>query len=60
MLIMKIGKGETTIGIQLPNQESMRTLGEKKNYNWKYWKYGKWMASNRFKKNLKRVPQMYK
>ena len=34
MLIMKSGKRETTEGIQLSNQESIRTLGEKENYKY--------------------------
>ena len=33
-LKMKKGKRETTKGIELPNQESMRTLMEKENYKY--------------------------
>ena len=32
MLIKKSGKRETMEGIQLPNQESIRMLGEKESY----------------------------
>ena len=32
MLIRKTGKRETTKGIKLPDEESLRTLGEKENY----------------------------
>ena len=32
MLIMKSGKGYITEGIELPNQERIRTLREKENY----------------------------
>ena len=32
ILIMKSGKREKTKGIELPNQEIIRTLGEKENY----------------------------
>ena len=32
MLITKIGKGEITVGTELPNQERDRTLREKENY----------------------------
>ena len=35
MLIMKSGKRQTTEGIELPNQESIRILREN---SWKYWK----------------------
>ena len=34
MLIIKSGKRETTVRIEVLNQESMRTLGEKKNYKY--------------------------
>ena len=33
MLIMTNGKREITEGIEQPNQERIRTLGKKKNYN---------------------------
>ena len=32
MLIMKCGKRQTTEGIEVPNQEKIRTLGEKETY----------------------------
>ena len=32
MLIMKSGKRETVKRLELPNQKSIRTLGEKENY----------------------------
>ena len=32
MLIMKSGNRKTTEGIELPNQESIRMLGKKENY----------------------------
>ena len=32
MLIMKNGKRQITVGIELSNQERIRTLGEKENY----------------------------
>ena len=39
ILIMKSGKTETTEGIELPNKESIRTLGERKTtITWVYWK----------------------
>ena len=39
MLMMKNGKRDTTEWIGLPNQESTRTLGEKKITRiWEYWK----------------------
>ena len=34
MFIMKSGKRQTTEGIELPNQESIRMLGEKENYKY--------------------------
>ena len=34
MLIIKSGKGEITEGIEPPNQERIRTLGEKENYKY--------------------------
>ena len=34
MLIMKSEKREATEGIELPNQESIRTYGEKENYKY--------------------------
>ena len=34
ILIMKIVKREKKEGIELPNQESIRTLGEKENYKY--------------------------
>ena len=32
MLVMKNGKRQMTDGMELPNQEKMRTLGEKETY----------------------------
>ena len=38
-------KWETTDGIELPNQEKIRTFGEKEpTNNWEYWK---WISSNK-------------
>ena len=34
MLIMRSGKRRMTEGIELPNQEKIRTLGEKENYKY--------------------------
>ncbi len=34
MLIMKSGKQQMTEGIELPNQEKIRTLGEKETYKY--------------------------
>ena len=34
MLIMTCGKRQITEGIELPNQERIRTLGEKENYKY--------------------------
>ena len=34
MLIMRSGKWQTTEGIELPNQERIRTRGEKENYKY--------------------------
>ena len=34
MLIMKSGKSEATEGIELPNQKSIKILGEQENYNY--------------------------
>ena len=31
---MESGKKEITEGIELPNQDRIRTLGKKKNYKW--------------------------
>ena len=33
MLIMRSGKSQVTEEIELPNQEILRTLGDKKNHN---------------------------
>ena len=38
MLIMEGGKRKTTLGTELPNEESIRTLEEKKiTRTWEYW-----------------------
>ena len=34
MLIMRSGKGKMTEGIELPNQDKIRTLGEKETYKY--------------------------
>ena len=34
MLVMKSGKRHTTDGIELPNQDKIRTLGEKETYKY--------------------------
>ena len=34
MIIIKNRKSKTTVGTDLPNQEGIRTLGEKKNYKY--------------------------
>ena len=61
MLKMKSGKRETAEGIELPNQENIKTVGEKKNY-----KILGILGMNTIKqeeikeKNKKRVPQKNK
>ena len=34
MLIMKKGRSETAEGLEIPNQENIRTLGEKENHKY--------------------------
>ena len=59
MLIIKNGKRVTTEGIELPNQESIKTLSRKITSSWEYWK---WTLSNIKDegRNKKRVPQKNK
>ena len=45
MLIMKKGEGKNKEGIDLPNQESIETLGRKEIPS--TWKYLKWTLSNK-------------
>ena len=51
MLITKSDKQQTTEGIELPNQEKIKTLGEKE--TWEYWKRTP-SNTRRWKKKKKR------
>ena len=51
MLVMKSGKRYLTDGTELPNQDKIRTLGEKETY--KYWdKQAEMKKKKKFKKNI--------
>ena len=63
MPVMKSGKRQRTDGIELPNQDKIRTLGENETYkSWESWRLTpsnkcKWKA--KFKKNISRVLENY-
>ena len=53
MLVMKSGKRHMTDGIELPNRDKIRTLGE--NETWVFWRLtpsNKWKRKTRLKKNI--------
>ena len=56
MLIMKSGKWHMTAGMELPNQEKVRTLGEKETHKYcEYWKRtrsNKWSWKKKIRKSI--------
>ena len=56
MLVMKSGKPHMTDGMEQPNQDKIRTLGENEPTNtWVSWKLtpsSKWNWKKKFKKNI--------
>ena len=53
MLVMKSSKRYMTDGIELPNHDKIRTLGEKETWaSWKLTSSDKWKWKTRFKKNI--------
>ena len=55
MLVMKSGKWQLTDGMELPNQEKIRTLGENETYKylafWRLTPSNKWKWKTKLKKN---------
>ena len=56
MLVMKSGKWHMTDGMELPNQDKIRTLGKtKRTYTWASWRLttsNKWKWKTKFTKNI--------
>ena len=63
MLVMKSSKWHLTDGMELPNKDKIKTLGEKKPTNtWGYWKLtlsNKRSWKKKLRKNISGEPESY-